>query len=117
MLNALKMGEFEARDSLLLLMVLLENFHVFNCRSEYISAVRIPLQRNWLLIGGVVAAQGIHILAMHLSPTQALLRVAPLSLREYLLLFAIASSILVVMELFKLVNNRIRSHREATVSS
>jgi magnesium-transporting ATPase (P-type) len=117
MLNHLRMGEFKARDSLLLLMVLLENFHVFNCRSEYISAVRVPLQRNWLLIGGVVLAQGIHILAMHLAPTQALLRVAPLSLGEYIVLFAIASSILAVMELFKLVNKRSRLRGKPTFAS
>lgn len=108
MLNSMKVGEFEARDSLLLLMVLLENFHVFNCRSERVSAFKVPLRRNWLLVGGVVAAQGIHIAAMHLPPTQALLRVAPLSLLEYAALFAIASSILLVMEIFKVINNRVR---------
>jgi magnesium-transporting ATPase (P-type) len=116
MLNSMKIGEFEARDSLLLLMVLLENFHVFNCRSERASAFRIPLSRNWLLVGGVVAAQGIHIGAMHFGPTQALLRVAPLSLTEYGVLFAIASSILMVMEIFKLINNRLRRSAEPQLS-
>jgi magnesium-transporting ATPase (P-type) len=112
MLNSMNVREFEARDSLLLLMVLLENFHVFNCRSERVSAFRVPLSRNWLLVGGVAAAQSIHIGAMHLAPTQALLRVAPLSLLEYVVLFAIASSILAVMEIFKLINKRVRRSTE-----
>jgi magnesium-transporting ATPase (P-type) len=108
LLYAMKFSEFEARDILLLLMVLLENFHVFNCRSEYLSAFKVPLNRNWLLVGGVFSAQGIHILAMHASFTQSLLQVAPLSLKKYVILFAVASSILAVMEIFKVAKGAAR---------
>jgi P-type Ca2+ transporter type 2C len=55
-----------ARNSVLMLMVLLQNVHVFNCRSEHESAFRVPLRRNVVLVGGVLAAHGIHILALHL---------------------------------------------------
>jgi magnesium-transporting ATPase (P-type) len=103
LLYPMKFNEFEARDILLLLMVLLENFHVFNCRSEHVSAFRIPLNRNWLLAGGVLSAQSIHILAMHVPFTQSLLQLAPLSLTKYTILFVVASSILAIMEIFKVV--------------
>ena len=105
LLNFLGLSEFEARDRLLLLMVLLENYHVFNCRSEYVSAFRVPLRRNWMLIWGVLGAQGIHILAMHVPLTQEVLRIAPISVREWLVPLAMASSVLVVMEIFKLAQH------------
>ncbi|MFH1258202.1 MAG: HAD-IC family P-type ATPase [Elusimicrobiota bacterium] len=93
--------EFMARNIVLMLMVLLENFHIFNCRSEYVSAFRVPFIRNPLLILGLIAAQGIHILAMHLPFMQKLLRIAPVTIKEWLLLLSLASVILVMMEIFK----------------
>ena len=92
-----------ARNELLLLMVLLENVHVFNCRSERVSAFRVPLSRNWLLIIGVLVAQGVHILAMQLPFMQRILGVSPLSLEDWLQLACEAMVLLVAMELFKLV--------------
>jgi calcium-translocating P-type ATPase len=99
------LSDFDARDRLLLLMVLMENYHVFNCRSEYVSAFRVPLRRNWMLVGGVAVAQGIHLLAMHFPPAQKILQVAPISLREWALELTIASSVFIAMELFKLIGH------------
>jgi magnesium-transporting ATPase (P-type) len=104
--SVMGLSEFEARNRLLLLMVLLENYHVFNCRSEYRSAFKVPLRKNWFLVGGVLAAQGIHILAMYTPVFQRMLRVGPISLGEWATPFVIASSILIVMELFKRRPNR-----------
>ncbi len=98
--------EGQARNLLLLLMVFLENVHVFNCRSERRSAFDIPLSHNWVLIFGVLAAQGIHILAMYAPMTQSVLKVAPVSLEEWGTLLLFASSILITMEIFKIVKMR-----------
>jgi hypothetical protein len=105
LLNVMGLSEFEARDRLLLLMVLIENYHVFNCRSEYVSAFRVPISRNWILIAGVVGAQGLHILAMHVPVAQRMLQVAPISLGEWLVPLSMAAIILVAMEAFKLVRH------------
>jgi magnesium-transporting ATPase (P-type) len=91
-----------ARNFVLLLMVLLENFHVFNCRSERLSAFSIPIARNRLLIGGLIAAQGIHIVSMYVPFMQKVLGVAPVTLQQWLSFCALASLLLLVMELFKL---------------
>lgn len=107
------LSDFEARNRLLLLMVLMENYHVFNCRSEYASAFRVPLRRNWILVGGVVAAQGIHLLAMHIPAAQQVLQVAPISLGEWVVPFVIAASVLIVMELFKLFKHGRRAYTPA----
>jgi magnesium-transporting ATPase (P-type) len=98
--------EAPARNIILLLMVLLQNFHVFNCRSEYVSAFRVPIQRNWILIGGVIAAQGIHILAMHIPFMQNVLQIQPATWEDWFNLLLLASIILLVMEIFKLVKFR-----------
>lgn len=99
-------AEFEARNLLLLLMVLFENVHVFNCRSEERSAFKVPLRNNRLLILGVLAAQGIHMLVMHVPFMQNVLQVKPISIFEWLAVFGLASTVLVAMELFKLVRRK-----------
>ena len=101
--------EGQARNLLLLLMVFLENVHVFNCRSERRSAFKIPLRNSRLLIFGVLAAQGIHILSMYVPATQRVLKVAPVSLEEWGALLLFASIILVAVEIFKVVKQERRS--------
>ncbi len=90
-----------ARNLLLLLLVLMQNVHVFNCRSETESAFRVPLSRNYILIFGVFAAHGLHLLAMNTSLFQNLLGVSPVSISQWLILLACATPLLIVMELFK----------------
>ena len=102
-------SEQDARNSLLLLMVLFENVHIFNCRSEERSVFGIPLQANLLLIGTVIAAQAVHILAMYLPGLSHVLEVAPVPLWEWTALLGIALSLLVVIELFKAL--RVRGQR------
>ncbi|MGB9926978.1 MAG: cation-translocating P-type ATPase [Methanosarcina sp.] len=95
--------EVEARNLLLLLMVLFENFHVFNCRSEYRSIFRIPLRNNYLLVIGVILMQGLHIFSMNLPFMQGLLGLRPVTLETWIITLVIAASIIIVMEIFKRV--------------
>jgi magnesium-transporting ATPase (P-type) len=104
-------AETDARNMVMLLMVLLENVHAFNCRSEYTSAFRIPFRANPLLIVGIIAAQGIHILSMYNPVMQDLLRISPVSLAQWAALLGISLLILVVMELFKVVSLRMAQVR------
>jgi magnesium-transporting ATPase (P-type) len=90
-----------ARNELLLLMVLMQNVDAFNARSEKRSLFRIPLGNNPLLVAGVLAALLLHVAAMHLPPLQAVLSVAPLTTREWLLMPLVALSLLAVMEAHK----------------
>ncbi len=97
-----------ARNQVLLLMVLLENVHVFNCRSELVSAFRVPLRRNLILVFGVVIAQGIHILTMYLPFMQNVLGAEPVSVGRWTFLLAHATLLLLVMELYKFIRGRFR---------
>lgn len=99
----------QARNLLLLLMVLLENVHVFNCRSEERSAFKVPLSRNTILIMGVLAAQGIHILCMYIPFMEKLLDVNPITSEQWGSLFALSLILLVVMEIFKWIRKRMAS--------
>jgi len=103
------MAVSEARNFVLLLMVLLENVHVFNCRSERVSAFRVPLRRNPLLICGVLIAQSVHILVMQWPFMQRVLEVAPVTLGAWLNLLALAGLLLVVMEISKYLRQRFQS--------
>lgn len=91
----------EARNGTLLLMVLFENIHVFNSRSETMSAlVHNPL-RNRLLLFGTLIAQMIHIGAMYTPGISDVLAIQPVSFSQWLTLLMLAFSVLIVMELHK----------------
>ncbi|MFN3873919.1 MAG: cation transporting ATPase C-terminal domain-containing protein, partial [Ignavibacterium sp.] len=104
--NYTNMDEYHARNVILLLMVFMQNFHVFNCRSERASAFKVPLKRNWVLVFGVIAAQGIHILSMQIPFMQNILRVEPVTLNEWIQILVLAVPMILVMEVFKLINKR-----------
>ncbi|MDZ7359308.1 MAG: HAD-IC family P-type ATPase [candidate division KSB1 bacterium] len=95
--------ETSARNALLTLLVLMQFYHVLNCRSEYRSAFRVPLRNNTVLMFGMLAAFGIHVLATQWPPLQALLRTSPLPLEQWLIFGALAAVIMVVMEIYKRV--------------
>jgi len=104
--NHTGMSEFHARDLVLLLMVFMQNFHVFNCRSERVSAFKVPIRRNYILVFGVILAQGIHVLSMQIPFMQNILRIEPISLKEWALILSLAIPMILVMELFKLINKK-----------
>lgn len=95
-----------ARTDVMMLMVLLQNFHVLNCRSETRSLFRIQFSNNKLIVVGVLLAQGVHILAAYIPGLNNTLQLEPVRLNEWLILLALACSIVVVMELFKLIKSR-----------
>ncbi len=92
----------EARNGTLLLMVLFENLHVFNSRSETRSAFTLSPLRNPLLLGGTAAAQLIHIGAMYTPGVSDVLAIQPVSPGHWLTLLGIATVVLLASELHKL---------------
>jgi len=91
----------EARNSTLLLMVLFENVHVFNCRSETLSAFKHSPLKNPLLLFGTAAAQLIHISAMYIPWLGNVLGVAPVTIGHWSILLCIALTVLLALELHK----------------
>ncbi|MCC5943529.1 MAG: HAD-IC family P-type ATPase [Bernardetiaceae bacterium] len=106
LINNLKYDEGEARNIIVLLMVMLQNVHVLNCRSETKSIFKMPLKNNWSVLFTIVAAQGIHIGAMHIPFFQNLLSLQPVSIEDWLKLLATASIIIVIIEILKFVRRK-----------
>ena len=88
----------EARNALLLLMVLMQNVDAVNARSETVSVLRLPLRNNPVLLAGISVALGLHVAAMYAPWLQGVLAVAPPSPGDWLLLPVLAVSLLVLME-------------------
>ena len=91
-----------ARNAILLLMVLFENVHIFNCRSETRSAFALSPLRSPVLMIGMVTAFSIHVAMLYMPFGNALLSTEPVGAELWLLLFALSLSILALMELHKL---------------
>ena len=96
----------EARNGTLLLVVLFENVHVFNCRSETTSIFKQKFFRNRILLMGTLAAQLIHIGAMYTPGLNTVLNIQPISFEHWLELFAIAFTVLIAMETHKWLRNK-----------
>lgn len=96
----------QARNSTLLLMVLFENVHVFNSRSETLSVFRHNPLRNKLLLGGTLIAQMVHIGAMYTPWLGDVLGASPVTFEQWLKLLGLALSVMVVMELHKWFRSR-----------
>ncbi|MGK7294581.1 MAG: cation-translocating P-type ATPase [Candidatus Wenzhouxiangella sp. M2_3B_020] len=106
LLEGFGLDEFQARNLVLLQMVLFENVHAFSCRSETRSVFRIPVSANRMLILAVVAAHGVHIAAMYVPGLKDVLAVQPVSPELWGVLLAVAVSLLVLDELAKWVHRR-----------
>lgn len=100
--------EAAARSSLLTLLVLLQFYHVMNCRSESTSVFRIPLKNNPILILGMFIAFVLHVLATEVPFLQSLLRTESLPIQYWLIYAAAGVVILVVLEIYKWISSKQR---------
>ena len=96
-----------ARGYIMALMVFIQNIHVFNCRSEHASAFKVPLKNNRLIVFGVIASVLLQVIVMEVDALSALLQTVVVPFSSMIGLFAIASIVLVLMELYK----KIRYHK------
>jgi magnesium-transporting ATPase (P-type) len=82
-------------------MVLFENIHLGNCRSETQPALRMSPLRNPLLLVGAVAALLVHVAAMHVPVLQRVLGTEPVAPVMWGTFLALALILFVVMEAHK----------------
>jgi cation-transporting ATPase F len=101
------LGLDEARTVALTTLVVFQAFHLGSSRSERRSIVRVPLLSNRFLLFAQLGALGVHVLALYLPPTQYVLRVAPIPAEAWVLAVAVAASVLVAVEIDKLVRRRL----------
>ena len=117
LIYTLQYDEVHARTVIMMLMVLLQNFHTLTCRSETKSIFKVPLRNNLLLIAGIVGAQLLHVAASYIPGLNSTLQLNPIQLHEWLWLLPAALTIVVVMEIFKWYWRRKNQLSNKTVKS
>lgn len=105
-LLSIGLSEDEARNGTLFLMVLFENVHVFNSRSETRSVFRQSLLNNPVLIIGTITSQLIHIAALYTPGLNTVLGVQPISLQHWFSYLGLALMLLLVMEAHKWIRQK-----------
>ena len=106
LINRLKMEITSARGYVMCLMVFIQNIHVFNCRSESRSAFTVPLKSNWFIAVGIFCTLLLQILVMKVPIFSTFLQTVSIPAWAICWIFIIASSILVLMELYKNIISR-----------
>jgi magnesium-transporting ATPase (P-type) len=87
-------------------MVLFENVHVLNSRSETVSVFRQGLFGNRFLVFAIFGAQAIHIGAMYTPGLRELLQVAPVTPYQWAQLLMVALLLIIVDEAHKYWHQR-----------
>ena len=90
-------------------MVLFQMFQVGNSRSEMQSVFAKSPFSNLFLLASTVAALTVHVAALHLAPTQYVLRVVPVTeLAAWGRMVGVAATLVVAMELHKWLRRPLR---------
>lgn len=107
LIKVINMDVAVARGYIMALMVFIQNIHVFNCRSEKNSAVKVPIKTNPLILVTVVAAVILQIIVMEVPLLSQLLKTSSIPVNHLVLLFVFAIVIFIVMEIYKMINNKL----------
>lgn len=106
LINIAKMDVTTARGYVMTLMVFIQNIHVFNCRSEKNSAFTIPLKNNKLVVWGVIVSIVLQIIVMEVDILAKLLQTVSIPIMHLIGLFALALTVLIVVEVYKKIKYR-----------
>lgn len=96
----------DARNCTVLLMVLFENMHAFNSRSETRSVFTQNPFSNPLLLFSIITAQLVHVAAMHIPWLANTLHLKPVSFELWLQMLTLSLGVLLVMEIYKAVRKK-----------
>ena len=102
--NSLKMS----RSILLFLMILFQNFQVFNSRSESESLFKQNFSKNPFLFISISFVLLLHIVASYIGKFDNFLKINPLSWNELKVIIPVAFSIIIIMEIEKLIRKLLK---------
>ena len=101
LLNYKKVDVVVARTYVMALMIIIQNFHAFNSRSEDKSIMNISLFSNKIFIFGIIGSIILGISVIQIKFFNSFLKTTGLPLKDLSLLFVLGFVILVVMEIYK----------------
>lgn len=94
-------SENSARGYILLLMVFMQNFHVFNCRSETESAFKIPLKNNYFIVLAIAVVLILQTIVSEVPFFSHLLKTENIPINDAIVLVFLAIPIVFVMNIYK----------------
>jgi len=101
LINIIKMDVSIARGYIMLLMVFMQNIHVFNCRSEKTSAFKVSIKSNPFVVISVICCILLQVIVMEVDVLAKFLQTAPVPIIDVIILFLVATIVLIVIELYK----------------
>lgn len=90
-----------ARGYVMALMIIIQNIHAFNCRSEKKSVFSIPLTSNMIFLVGVLGSMILGVAVLEVDFLSLFLKTSHIPFGDLLLLFGLGFVILIVMECYK----------------
>ena len=102
----LKIKNFEvstARTYSLALMIIIQNIHAFSCRSERQSVFKMPIANNPIFLFAVIGSLILGVSVIEIKFLTVFLKTSHIPLVHLLGLFSIGLTILVIMELHKMI--------------
>jgi Ca2+-transporting ATPase len=94
--------EAHARTMAFTTLMMFQLFNVYNCRSTWRSAFSGFFDNKWLL-GAVLLSLLTHVLVIYVPALQTAFHTVPLTLVDWLIATSVGASLLVVLELIKLM--------------
>lgn len=92
-----------ARSIVMMLMVIIQNINVLNCRSEKKSVFKTSLKSNPLVIFVVISSIILQLLISYIPFTAKVFKIVPLSMETTLKVFGLSLIIIFVFEVYKLI--------------
>ena len=111
LINIYKMDVSLARGYVMALMIIIQNIHAFNCRSEKQSTFTIPVGSNLIFIVGVIGSILLGLAVMEIPVLSVFLKTHSIPMLHLEMLFLLGSIIFVVMELYKLFKYHLNKNK------
>jgi len=97
-----------ARGYVMALMIIIQNIHAFNCRSEKKSALSVPLSSNPIFLFGVIGSLILGVAVLEIDTLNVFLKTASIPIPHLCGLLGLGSIIFIIMECYK----KIKYHKE-----
>lgn len=101
LIKIINMNVSIARGYIVVLMIIIQNIHAINCRSERNSALTIPVESNTTFIFSIIFSVIIGIAILEIDFLNSFLKTSYIPYNQLLLLFCLGMIIFVIMELYK----------------
>ena len=104
--NIMKIDIVTARIYRMLILVFMETMHIFNCRSEHISAFKVKVKDNLFVIITLIIANVIQVIIVRFENVAKVFELTTIPTINASLLILYTIPLVIIMEFFKMYINR-----------